>query len=222
MLPEELLEPPGDDVAAVGDEEAGLHAFLGFVVHGGEEGVDGADGHAGHGLVGRVFGEPGEVLVEELAVALVEQVDEVHLPDDGHAPLALVEAVDEGLVVFAVHAEPLVAGDGAGFGQGGGGELEEGFADGDVDVDGALAVVAGFEQGLVDEAAAMPFVLLGADFGQVGRHFHEGAEHAGLRHRLPVHLAEPCGGAVGGQDDERHLLVEGFGHGGVEVEQGGA
>ena len=43
-----------------------------------------------------------------------------------------------------------------------------------------------------------------------------------MRQGLPVHLAYPGGGAVGRDDHQRHLAVEGFGHGGVQVQQGGA
>ena len=48
------------------------------------------------------------------------------------------------------------------------------------------------------------------------------AEYARLGKGLPVHLPDPCGGAVGGYHHQGHLLVVGFRHGRMQVEQGSA
>ena len=103
-----------------------------------------------------------------------------------------------------------------------GGQGKERFADGDIDMHGSPAVVTGLQQGLVDEAVAMPFVFLALHFGQADGFPDQRAKHAGLGQGLPVHLAYPGGGAVGRDDHQRHLAVEGFGHGGMQIEQGGA
>ena len=82
-----------------------------------------------------------------------------------------------------------------------------------------LSVVVQLEQGFVDEPVAVPFILLGMDFGQVDGAFDQCPEDARLRHRLPVHLPDPSRRAVGRDDDERHLLVERLRDGGVHVRQ---
>ena len=42
----------------------------------------------------------------------------------------------------------------------------------------------------------------------------------GLGQGLSVHLSYPGSGAVGGNDNQRYLLVKGFGYGRVQVQQG--
>lgn len=77
-----------------------------------------------------------------------------------------------------------------------------------------------FHECLIDEAVAVPFVFFTLHFRQVDRFFHQASEYTRLRECLPVHLSDPCGRAVGRNDDKRHLLVECFGYGWVDIEQG--
>ena len=83
-------------------------------------------------------------------------------------------------------------------------------------MDGTGIVGGSSQQGLVDETAAMPAV----GFGQGNSPAYEAAQGTGLRKRLTVELVNPCLWTVGTDNDERLVLVPGFGNGRSQVEQG--
>ena len=210
IAPQILFQPFGEDVPAAGNHQVGAHRLLCLRAEGGQQRLDIADGHPG--MVGGMGGEASEGVLQAWGKCLAR----IALPDKQHPAGELPQARGQFLemVVFA--------GDDPGSGQGLDRAVEERLADGDIDMHGTPAVVTGLQQGLVDETVAMPFVFLAPHFGQADGLPDQRAEHAGLGQGLPVHLAYPGGRAVGGDDHQRHLAVEGFGHGGMQVQQGGA
>ena len=103
-------------------------------------------------------------------------------------------------------------------GQGGGGEREERFADGQVEMHGAALRLAAAAQRLVDEAVVAPtlcFVLRFYNIICIGI----GLQGMMLRQGLPVHLADPLRRAVGRNHDEGNVPEVRLAHGGQRGKQ---
>ena len=81
----------------------------------------------------------------------------------------------------------------------------------------------GERDGLGHDALRVPDrVGVAIVLGQNETAAHVGLVKAGLVDGLVVLLVDPLGGAVGGEDEQRHLLVEGLDHGRAKIHRGGA
>ena len=220
MFAQELLEPFRDDMAAISDYQFGEHLRLlcAALGEGIDDGIEVFDGNAGNSAVARMLRQPGEMLIELFAYLSFEEIYQIHLPHDHHAPGIAVEAGDEVVVSLVIDVQSLITLDDAHLRQLLGGEAEERLRNRDVDVHRSLAMMVQLEQSLIDEAVAVPAVFVGMDFGQIDGAFHQRTEDAGLRKGLPVHLSNPSCRAVGGNHYQRDLLVVSLSDGGVDIQ----
>lgn len=104
-------------------------------------------------------------------------------------------------------------------GQCGDGEVVEGLTERYVDMYGQCVGPSQSGKGFVDEAVDIPVLLGVVWLGQRDACAHKAAERSLLGECLSVELSDPCGRAVGGDDDEWGMTVACLSHGGVEIEQ---
>lgn len=163
-----------------------------------------------------------ELREQQQFVFLIELLQDVGfslaLPHDDHGQGGFVDFADQGgggCTVFR-----LVKGDGAGWGQTGRGEAEERFREGDVEVDGTATAPLQGDICLTSGVAAPVDLGFGVGLGErVG--LCVGHQSGGLRNGLPVELADELRRAVGGDDEQGNLPIEGFCDSGDGVQEGG-
>ena len=127
MFPEQLLHPLRDDVSAIGDQQVGHQLDLFFFGQRIENGVEVLDWNARYCLISRVLGQPGKMLVEQLAYLPLEEIDQIHLSDQHHAFGIRIEAGNQVVVLPVIDVQSLISGDDPHFRQLFCGEAEERF-----------------------------------------------------------------------------------------------
>ena len=148
------------------------------------------------------------------------------LADDNHGPLGLQEVVDKVCAQTVVVGARGKAHDGALIGQLRHLEVEERLRQRHVDVNAGSVVGGGLQEGLVDQAVAVPPCLsIGGIrrrlwLGQRDAAGHPRLQRPWLAERLTVYLVNPRGRPVGRDDHERLVLIVGLGHGGSDIEHG--
>ena len=78
-------------------------------------------------------------------------------------------------------------------------------------------MMIGFQQGLIYQAVAEPFILVRMNFGKIDGLLDQCPEHIRLWKCLSVHLSDPGCGAVGGNNYQRHFLIKSLCHSRMKI-----
>ena len=154
-------------MSAIGDEQVGCHLLLSLFIHRRDGHIEVLDGQGRNGSVAQMFAQPGKVLRKRLDELLVELVDEGHLSHHHHSLGVAVQLVYQFLIVSVIDIQPLIAGDDTHIGKLLRRKAIDRFGDGYIDMHRSFSVMRSFQDGLVNQAVAMPFILVGMHFGQV-------------------------------------------------------
>ena len=167
IIPQELLQTLGYNVSAISNQQFRHHFFLHLSVHSIKCHIEVLHRNTGNGLVSNMLCQPGKMLVKQLRIFLFEQINQIHLSDNNHTLLILIEPLDKIVIIPVINIQTLITGDNTYFRKCLSSKTEYRFSDRNINMHRTFAMMMCLQQCFVNQTITIPFVFIRIDFRKV-------------------------------------------------------